>query len=65
LIARSSDEYIDLAVSLARNPRRLADYRGRLRAMTIEHGLGNADTFTPQFEQALMAMRMRVSVPVT
>lgn len=65
LIARSSDEYIDLAVSLARNPRRLADYRGRLRGMTIEHGLGNADTFTPQFEQALMAMRMRVSVPVT
>ena len=59
LIARSSDEYIELAVSLAENPNRLVDYRGRLRSMTIEYGLGNADIFTPQFEEALIAMRTR------
>jgi hypothetical protein len=26
----------------------------------IEHGLGNADIFTPRFENALIAMRTRV-----
>ena len=29
------------------------------RDMAVEHGLGNADLFTPQFEAALIEMRMR------
>jgi predicted O-linked N-acetylglucosamine transferase (SPINDLY family) len=65
LIARTADEYIELAVSLAEHPNRLVDYRGRLRSMTIEHGLGNADTFTPQFEDALITMRRRAGVAST
>jgi len=59
LIARTVDEYIALAVALARSPDRLVDYRSRLRASVIAHGLGNADIFTPQFEDSLVAMRMR------
>lgn len=59
LIARTSDEYIDLAVALAQAPDRLLAYRARLRPMVIEQGLGNADIFTPQFEDSLIRMRMR------
>jgi predicted O-linked N-acetylglucosamine transferase (SPINDLY family) len=62
LIARSPEEYVDLAVSLAGATHRLAEYRSRLRSMVIEHGLGNADMFTPQFEDALIAMRSRAGV---
>jgi predicted O-linked N-acetylglucosamine transferase (SPINDLY family) len=59
LIARSSDEYIEIAAALARSKDRLIAYRSRLRAGVIEHGLGNADVFTPQLEDSLIAMRMR------
>jgi hypothetical protein len=60
LVTRTSEEYVDLAVALARAPHRLVAYRARLRSMVIEHGLGNADTFTPRFEDSLIRMRMRV-----
>lgn len=59
LITHTSDDYKSLAVALAQAPDRLAEYRSRLRSKVIEHGLGNADTFTPQFEGALIGMRMR------
>jgi predicted O-linked N-acetylglucosamine transferase (SPINDLY family) len=59
LIARTSEEYVDLAVALAQAPERLGAYRTRLRSMVVEHGLGNADIFTPQFEDSLIRMRMR------
>lgn len=61
LIARTPEEYVDLAVSLAEAPDRLVAYRARLRTMAIEHGLGNADRFTSQFEDSLVAMRMQAS----
>jgi tetratricopeptide (TPR) repeat protein len=59
LVARTHDEYIDLAVALAQAPDELVAYRAYLRSMVVEHGLGNADTFTPQFEDSLIRMRMR------
>ena len=60
LITRTPREYVDLSVALATAPDRLISYRSRLRSLTIQHGLGNADVFTPQFEDALIAMRKRV-----
>ena len=63
LIATTPEEYIDLAVALAGDRSRLLDYRGCLRSMVVEHGLGNADIFTPQFEDALIAMRKRAGAP--
>lgn len=59
LIAATAEDYVNLAVALAEAPKRLAAYRATLRAKVIEHGLGNADIFTPQFEAALIAMRAR------
>ena len=59
LIARSPEEYVELAVALAHAPARLADYRSHLRSLAFAHGLANADIFTPQFEAALIAMRSR------
>jgi len=59
LVAWTHDEYIDLAVALAQAPDELVAYRAHLRSMVIEHGLGNADIFTPQFEDSLIRMRMR------
>ena len=63
LIARTPDEYIERAVELAQAPDRLLSYRSNLRAMATQHGLSNADLFTTRFEDALIAMRMRVAAP--
>jgi predicted O-linked N-acetylglucosamine transferase (SPINDLY family) len=65
LIANSVDEYIQHAVALANDVDRVLAYRMRLRAKMIENGLGNADVFTRQFEDALLAMRMRAGVAST
>ncbi|MEP7305708.1 MAG: hypothetical protein ABJA98_09335 [Acidobacteriota bacterium] len=59
LIAHSVDEYIELAVELAQSTDRLVAYRAHLRSSVIAHGLGSAEIFTPQFEDSLIAMRMR------
>jgi predicted O-linked N-acetylglucosamine transferase (SPINDLY family) len=59
LIAATPEEYIELAVALAEAPTRLATYRRTLRDKLVQHGLGNADLFTPRFESALLAMRAR------
>ena len=61
LIARTSEEYVELAVALAAEPERLASYRLWLRSQMEHQGLGNADIFTPQFEDALIAMRTNVA----
>jgi predicted O-linked N-acetylglucosamine transferase (SPINDLY family) len=58
-ITHTSDDRIALAVALVQAPDRPADYRARLRSKVVEHGLGNADNFTPQFETALIGIRMR------
>mgnify|MGYP006276973421 CR=1 FL=1 len=57
LVADSPDAYVTLAVDLATSPDRLVAYRSTLRAQVIEQGLGNADVFTPQFDDALVRMR--------
>jgi protein O-GlcNAc transferase len=62
LIADTPEEYIDHAVALANDISKLLVYRLRLRAMMIENGISNPDIFTRQFEDALIAMRMRVGV---
>ena len=46
-------------MGLAQERKRLAAYRATLRDRMVEHGLGNADRFTRQFEDALIAMRLR------
>jgi protein O-GlcNAc transferase len=63
LVARTADEYVELAVALAMDTNRLLKYRMRLRARIIEYGLANADVFTREFEDALVAMRTRAGVP--
>jgi protein O-GlcNAc transferase len=63
LIAKTADEYVELAVTLANDTNRLLKYRMRLRAKVIEYGLANADVFTRDFEDALVAMRMRAGAP--
>jgi protein O-GlcNAc transferase len=63
LIARTVDEYVELAVGLANDTNRLLKYRMRLRAKIIEYGLANADVFTRDFEDALLAMRTRIGIP--
>jgi predicted O-linked N-acetylglucosamine transferase (SPINDLY family) len=65
LIARTTEEYVALAVGLANDTSRLLKYRMRLRGKIIEYGLANADVFTREFEDALLAMRMRVGVTST
>ena len=65
LITHSPEEYIQHAADLAHDTHRVLAYRMRLRAKMIEHGLGNADVFTRQFEDALVAMRTRAGVAST
>jgi predicted O-linked N-acetylglucosamine transferase (SPINDLY family) len=57
LIAKTPAEYVERAIALARDGDRLVRYRESLRPRVIEHGLGNAAIFTPQFEEMLFAMR--------
>jgi predicted O-linked N-acetylglucosamine transferase (SPINDLY family) len=59
LIAKTPDEYIDLAVALAQAPARVVGYRSRLRSMVVAHGLGDAGLFTRRFEDTLITMRVR------
>jgi hypothetical protein len=63
LVARTSEEYIELAAALAHAPDRIAAYRTSLRSKVIANGLGNAEIFTPQFEDALLAMRRHADTP--
>jgi protein O-GlcNAc transferase len=63
LIAKTADEYVQFAVGLAADTNRLLKYRMGLRARIIEYGLANSDVFTRQYEDALLAMRMRIGVP--
>jgi protein O-GlcNAc transferase len=65
LIAKTVEQYTEIAVALANDPNRLHSYRMRLRARMMEKGLGNADVFTRHFEDALLAMRMRAGVSST
>jgi predicted O-linked N-acetylglucosamine transferase (SPINDLY family) len=56
LVARDADEYVHIAVELARTPRRLEHYRTNLRRMMHDFGLSDADRFVRKLEDAYQAM---------
>ena len=56
LIARSKEEYIDIAVKLALDPARLVYYRQNLRRMSKENGLGDSRRFARTLEGAYLKM---------
>ncbi|MEI6827421.1 MAG: hypothetical protein WCK54_17645 [Desulfuromonadales bacterium] len=56
LIAKSPDEYINLAARLAENNNLLADYRHNLRARTRQYGFNNASDFAKKIEHAYLNM---------
>ena len=56
LIANSTDEYVKLAVELAKDPERLAKYKETLRADMEKSTLGDNKAFTKNFENGLIWM---------
>ena len=56
LIGETAEEYVDIAVALARSPERLARYRENLRFMVREFGLADAAAFVRKLEEAYLAM---------
>ena len=59
LVARTPDEYVSLAVGLARSPSRIAGYHATLRSRLFESPLCDGRTFTRRFETALRGMWCR------
>jgi protein O-GlcNAc transferase len=60
LVARTDDEYVQVAVSLARDIDRLASLRSELRQRMLDTPLGNGALFAREFEQAcLQALEAR------
>jgi predicted O-linked N-acetylglucosamine transferase (SPINDLY family) len=60
LIGETAEEYVDIAVALARSPERLGRYRENLRSMVREFGLADAAAFVRKLEEAYLAMVSRV-----
>jgi len=56
LIARSPDEYVDLAVGLARDPARIAGLHGRLRQRLLDSPVCDGPAFARAYEYALRGM---------
>ncbi len=56
LIARSADQYIDIATRLAASPAELMRYRANLRAMMKKHGLSDPEAFASKLEAAYIEM---------
>jgi len=56
LVADSADQYVDIAVKLARSAERLDYYRKNLRRMAREHGLSDAERFARKLEAAYIEM---------
>lgn len=52
LIAANTDQYVDIAATLAKNPERLQEYRQTLRTRLLCSRLMDAATFTSGLEQA-------------
>lgn len=59
LVAKTENEYLDLAVQLAKNRERLVRYRRNLRNMMLNSTLLDAATFTRNLEQAYRTMWLR------
>jgi predicted O-linked N-acetylglucosamine transferase (SPINDLY family) len=56
LVGETADEYVEIAVALARSPERLDYYRGNLRSMAREHGLSDAGAFAHKLDEAYVSM---------
>lgn len=56
LVGHTSDEYIDVAVQLAADSKRLVHLRQNLRRMSTEFGLGNSKLFARRLEVAYIKM---------
>lgn len=56
LVANTADEYVDIAVKLARSPERLNHYRENLRGMAKQHGLSDTRALARKLEAAYVAM---------
>lgn len=59
LIAYTADQYVDIAVTLARTPERLLKYRHSLREQLACSPLTDAGMFTADLEQAYRGMLER------
>ena len=59
LIAQSPEEFVRIAVELAKNTQRLAEIRAGLRSQMMASPLRNEAKFAREFETALTAMRER------
>jgi predicted O-linked N-acetylglucosamine transferase (SPINDLY family) len=56
LVARSEQEYVDKAVALARDPQRIAAWRGSLRDRVLASPLADSARFTRDLEGAYLMM---------
>jgi predicted O-linked N-acetylglucosamine transferase (SPINDLY family) len=56
LVARSDQEYVDKAVALARDPQRIAAWRGSLRDRVLASPLADGTRFARDLEAAFLAM---------
>jgi protein O-GlcNAc transferase len=52
LIANTAEEYIFKAISLARNPQRIQEYKQTLRAKMLQSPIMNGTNFTKEVESA-------------
>jgi predicted O-linked N-acetylglucosamine transferase (SPINDLY family)/glycosyltransferase involved in cell wall biosynthesis len=56
LIAKNEEEYVKIAVDLAKDAERLANYKAFMRADMMKSTLGDNAAFTKQFEKGLLWM---------
>lgn len=59
LAVHSDDEYVELVAALARDPKRLSQWRATLRDRVLASSLMNAPAHTKEFESALRALWRR------
>ncbi len=52
LVATNSDQYVEIAVALGRNPTRLQEYRRSIRDKMLDSALLDVTTFTADLEQS-------------
>lgn len=64
LIGETVEEYVAIAVALARSQQRLDHYRDNLRSMAREHGLSDAGAFAGKLDDAYLSMVARQQTQV-
>ena len=56
LVAKTDQEYVNIAVELAGNPERLEHYRSNLRQMMFDHGFSDTQAYAKKLEDAYVDM---------